>query len=168
MTLPSSPSVAPKLDDIIDGVMDADIPDERKAEVLRMMESEGGVTSDKLCSLLIEIFEEEARVAKAEAAEEDELRSRIESQIRAQDPDAALEDAQIVYSITSEQDQIVKEHEEKLLAVRGDIERMEREAGNSQEKQRREQVDEVLMKKFRDTLSSPGDASEITDTTLAA
>ena len=125
------------IQDVIDGIYDADIPVSKKQELLQQIEEEGGVCSEKLREDLIHVFDEQAAQERQYICDNDALIEQLDAERAATGSLDDSDDAsQIVAEIMAEQGGIAKQINDDVLKMRGDVVGMERQASKAEEDER--------------------------------
>lgn len=133
------------LQDVINGIMEADIDPAERERLLRKIEQEGGVISDEFRHELVALFE-------GEAADAREARVATEEFLAA--PKQAIVDDPVASSaiadVLSDQQQVTASLAAQLTAMREDVLTMERRTSQVQEGEKRRGEEDAIAKLRRD------------------
>jgi hypothetical protein len=125
------------IEEVIDGINDADIPAEEKQRLLKRIEKEGGVYSQALREDLIRVFDEQAAQERQNIRDNDALLKKLDAERAAAGTlDDLGDDSQIAAEMMAEQGRIAKQIDDDVLTMRSDVMGMERQVSQVEEGQR--------------------------------
>jgi rubrerythrin len=140
------------IEDVIDGINDADIPAVEKQRLLRRIEKEGGVYSQELREDLIRVFDEQAAQERQNIRDNDALLKKLDQERAAVTSIDDLGDAtRVAAEVMAEQGRVAKQIDDDVLAMRSDVMGMERQASQVEES-RRGAIEQEEIEKLRKNL----------------
>ena len=133
MTLPFTINGTSPIGAIIDGIMDARIPEAQKKALLERMKQEGGVISTGLRNDLAQLFEDAAKQERESRTEDAQAVLAFTGRKTTLTAEEQAEEDRIASASGKEQQEVSTSLENMILQMRGDVERIERDASGKQE-----------------------------------
>jgi len=132
MATASNNSGMSKIEEIIDGINDADIPETEKLRLLRQIEKEKGIYSQDLRQELIALFDGQAALERQRMQDNDALLRKIDTET-ADSSDDRGEETAVVDALIADQAGVAKEMEQLSFAIQTDVRTMEKQEAEQQE-----------------------------------
>jgi hypothetical protein len=133
----ASPSVinGPIIDEIIDGIMEARVPEAKKKELLERMRDEGGVVSAELRNDLATLFESAAQQERDDRAQNAQsVQALLNRAAPVATAEELAEEDRIAAQTGKEQKEVADTLDKMILQMRGDVLKMESDASGKQER----------------------------------